>query len=67
MHLGDEEVVSLMAKFNTACANHPEVPRPKIMVLRHTYVASSEEDAMQGARELRSTSSIQLLRRLVQE
>ena len=52
LHLGDEEVVSLMERFNTACAAHPEVPRPKIMVLRHTYVADSEADAQQGAEEL---------------
>ncbi|OYU39695.1 MAG: LLM class flavin-dependent oxidoreductase [Pseudorhodobacter sp. PARRP1] len=52
LHLGDEEVVSLMERFNAACAAHPEVPRPKIMVLRHTYVADSEADAQQGAEEL---------------
>lgn len=40
---GDEEVASLMSKFNTACEAHPEVPRPKIMMLMHTYVAESEE------------------------
>ena len=52
LHMGDEEVVSLMERFNAACAAHPEVPRPKIMVLRHTYVADSEADAEQGAEEL---------------
>ncbi|MDZ4393889.1 LLM class flavin-dependent oxidoreductase [Cypionkella sp.] len=52
LHLGDEEVVSLMERFNAACAAHPEVPRPKIMVLRHTYVADSEADADLGAEEL---------------
>jgi len=52
LHMGDEEVVSLMERFNAACAAHPEVPRPKIMVLRHTYVADSEADAQQGAEEL---------------
>jgi alkanesulfonate monooxygenase SsuD/methylene tetrahydromethanopterin reductase-like flavin-dependent oxidoreductase (luciferase family) len=52
LHLGDEEVVSLMERFNAACANHPEVARPKIMVLRHGYVAASEEDAQQAAEEL---------------
>ena len=29
---GDEEVVDLKRKFDTAVANHPEVPRPEIMV-----------------------------------
>lgn len=52
LHLGDDEVESLMAKFNAACANHPDKPRPKIMVLRHTYVADSEADAQLGAEEL---------------
>ncbi|PPG40530.1 LLM class flavin-dependent oxidoreductase [Pseudoclavibacter sp. RFBA6] len=35
---GDEEVADLVSKFETAVANHPEVARPEIMVLRHTYV-----------------------------
>ena len=50
--LGDEEVDSLMQRFNDACANHPETPRPKIMVLRHTYVGSDESDLKQAAREI---------------
>lgn len=52
LHLGDEEVVSLMERFNAACDAHPEQQRPKIMVLRHTYVADSEADAQKGAEEL---------------
>lgn len=36
---GDGEVKSLMERFQTACAAHPEVPRPKIMLLQHTFVA----------------------------
>jgi alkanesulfonate monooxygenase SsuD/methylene tetrahydromethanopterin reductase-like flavin-dependent oxidoreductase (luciferase family) len=52
LHLGDEEVQSLMDRFNAACAKFPKQPRPKIMVLRHTYVADSEEDADRGAEEL---------------
>lgn len=35
---GDEEVEALADKFDTAVGNHPEVPRPKLMVLRHTHV-----------------------------
>jgi len=49
---GDEEVVSLMGRFNDACAKHPEIPRPKIMVLRHTYVGTTEADIEQAAREI---------------
>lgn len=52
MALDDCEVQSLMNKFNDACAKFPDKPRPKIMVLRHTYVASDEADAMRGAKEL---------------
>lgn len=52
LHQGDAEVVNLMASFDAACAKFPEIPRPKIMVLRHTYVADSEADAQQGAEEV---------------
>lgn len=40
---GDEEVVALKGKFDTAVANHPEVPRPELMVLRHTHVHAAED------------------------
>ncbi len=50
--LGDEEVESLMERFKTACADNPSIPRPKIMICNHTYVASSEEDAWRGAEEI---------------
>jgi len=52
LHQGDDEVESLMQRFNAACANHPEVQRPKIMVLRHAYVADSEADAQLAAEEI---------------
>ncbi len=52
LHLGDDEVVSLMDRFNTACAAHPQLPRPKIMVLRHAYIADSEADAQLAAEEI---------------
>jgi alkanesulfonate monooxygenase SsuD/methylene tetrahydromethanopterin reductase-like flavin-dependent oxidoreductase (luciferase family) len=52
LHMGDEEVQSLMDRFNDACAKHPEQPRPKIMVLRHAYVADSEADALVAADEI---------------
>jgi flavin-dependent trigonelline monooxygenase, oxygenase component len=50
--LGDEEVDSLMQRFNDACSNHVDKPRPQIMVLRHTYVGSDEADLAQAAREI---------------
>lgn len=40
---GDEEVLDLKNKFETALANNPEVPRPQLMVLRHTHVHSPED------------------------
>ena len=41
-----------MEKFNTACAAHPEVPRPKLMLLMHTYVAKTEAELMKGSAAL---------------
>lgn len=49
---GDDEVVSLMDRFNAACEKNPAVPRPGIMLLRHTYVGDSEADIRQGAEEI---------------
>ncbi|MEG2577838.1 MAG: LLM class flavin-dependent oxidoreductase, partial [Glutamicibacter sp.] len=41
---GDEEVESLVQKYEAAIAAHPEVKqRPDIMVLRHTYLHSANE------------------------
>ena len=48
---GDAEISDLMDKFNAACAKYTDKPRPKIMLLQHTYVADSEEDARLGAVE----------------
>ncbi|MEE9375412.1 MAG: LLM class flavin-dependent oxidoreductase [Rhizobiaceae bacterium] len=49
---GDKEVHDLMEKFNDACTKFPNQTRPKIMLLQHTYVADSDEDAKLGAIEL---------------
>ena len=49
---GDKETLDLMEKFNDACTKFPDQPRPKIMLLQHTYVADSDEDAKLGAVEL---------------
>jgi alkanesulfonate monooxygenase SsuD/methylene tetrahydromethanopterin reductase-like flavin-dependent oxidoreductase (luciferase family) len=47
---GDEEVDDLMGKFETAVAAHPEVDRPRIMVLRHTHVhAAADPDGWKPA------------------
>lgn len=49
---GDGEVEDLMSKFNAACEKFPDIARPKIMLLRHTYVAVDEADVKQAAIEL---------------
>lgn len=52
LHMDHDEVVSLMERFNAAVSNHPEVERPKIMILQHGYVAESAADADLAADEL---------------
>ncbi len=49
---GDVEIASLMDRFTSACAKAPEIARPKIMLLLHTYVGSDDADVAQAAREL---------------
>lgn len=51
---GDGEVASLMQRFNAACQAHPEVPRPQIMVLMHTYVAHTQDELAQGTQDLQA-------------
>jgi flavin-dependent trigonelline monooxygenase, oxygenase component len=53
LHMGDQEVNVLMARFNDACKNHPEVPRPKIMLLMHGFAGSDAADCRKAAAELR--------------
>lgn len=40
--LGLEEIEDLMKKFNNACAMFSEKPRPKAMLLQHTYVGKDQ-------------------------
>ncbi|TIS75488.1 MAG: LLM class flavin-dependent oxidoreductase [Mesorhizobium sp.] len=49
---GDDEVTSLMERFNAACAVHPDMARPEIMLLMHTFVAEDAADAEQLTRDL---------------
>src|SRR5690606_7963391 len=49
---GEAEIASLMERFEAACAKAPGVPRPKIMLLLHTYVGSDQADIDQAAKEL---------------
>ena len=46
---GDGEVASLAAKFADACAAHPEVPRPRLMLLMHAFCCGSEAEVEQVA------------------
>ncbi len=48
---GMEEIESLMERFNSACEVTGK-PRPKVMLLHHTYVGSNDEDVDLAAREL---------------
>lgn len=48
----DSEVRTLMERFEAACAANTQQARPRIMLLRHTYVGSDEADVAEAAREL---------------
>lgn len=50
--MGDDEIKKLMDTFNTACAKFPDVPRPQIMLLNHTYIAQDAADAQLAAQEI---------------
>lgn len=52
LHQPHSEVVGLIERFNAACTNHPEVPRPKILILQHGFVAADAADADLAAQEL---------------
>ncbi|MCY4335189.1 MAG: LLM class flavin-dependent oxidoreductase [Litoreibacter sp.] len=49
---GDAEITKLMDTFNAACAKFPDVPRPEIMLLNHTYIAADEADAQLAAEDI---------------
>ncbi len=48
---GMEEIERLMATFNAACTEHAG-PRPKIMLLHHTYVSKDAKDTELAAQEI---------------
>lgn len=48
---GMDEVKSLMARFNDACAQH-DGPRPKIMLLHHTFVGKDDAQVAEAAKSL---------------
>ncbi|WP_282118595.1 LLM class flavin-dependent oxidoreductase [Ruegeria atlantica] len=49
---GMEEIETLMGRFNDACDSYAG-PRPKIMLLHHTYVGKDDDDVAQGVQNLR--------------
>ncbi len=49
---GDGEVASLMDRFQTAVAAHPEIPRPRISLLQHTFVAASPAETAEFVEDL---------------
>ncbi|WP_299138319.1 LLM class flavin-dependent oxidoreductase [uncultured Tateyamaria sp.] len=48
---GMEEIETLMGRFNDACDSY-DGPRPKVMLLHHTYVGKDADDVAQGVRDL---------------
>ena len=48
---GMDEVETLMGRFTAACDSYAG-PRPKIMLLQHTYVGSDADDVARAAREI---------------
>ena len=49
---GDGEVETLAERFRKACAAHPDTPRPRLMLLRHTFVAENEAGTDEIARAM---------------
>lgn len=49
---GDGEVESLMQRFEAACAANPQVPRPQVMLLMHTFVCASPAEVEETAQAL---------------
>ena len=49
--MGMAEIESLMTRFNAACASHAG-PRPKIMLLHHTYVGRDGDDVDNAVQDL---------------
>ena len=48
---GDEEIQTLVGRFNHACAGY-DGPRPKILLLHHTYVGTDVGDIDQAVQDL---------------
>jgi alkanesulfonate monooxygenase SsuD/methylene tetrahydromethanopterin reductase-like flavin-dependent oxidoreductase (luciferase family) len=53
LHQGDGEVETLIGRFDAACAAHPEIARPRIMLLMHGFAGADQADCMKAAEDLR--------------
>ena len=49
---GDDEIASLMERFEAACESQAVAERPKIMLLQHAYVSDSDDDSEEAAKLL---------------
>ncbi len=49
----DAEVERLVGIFDGACAANPDVPRPRLLLLRHAWVGASEAEIDRGVQALR--------------
>lgn len=49
---GDLEIQNLMDRFNAACEKLPQITRPEIMLLLHTYVGEDKADVTRASQEL---------------
>lgn len=49
---GDGEVATLMDRFHAAVAAHPEVTKPRIMLLQHTFVSDGPADTQRLVEDL---------------
>lgn len=49
----DAEVERLVGVFEAACGRHPDIPRPRLMLLRHAWVARDEAGIDLGVNALR--------------
>lgn len=49
----DAEVERLVSIFDGACAAHPEVPRPRLLLLRHAWVGADEREIAVGVEAMR--------------
>ena len=50
--MGQEEIETLMQRFNDACEKYTKTPRPKVMLLQHAFVGKDEAELERATRQL---------------